>query len=321
MAVKVHSQGRHGHAIERITWPPAVEPGDCIAVVAPSSPFGAEAFERGLAWLRGRYRVTIGGGVLSRSGYLAGDDARRTAELAEAMTSADVKAIVAARGGYGALRILDGLPWDAFAEAPKWLVGFSDVTALHASAWARGVASIHAPHVTGLGQESAPPGDARAWLRALESAFAPSAWEALRVLHRGPCHARGRLVGGNLSLVQAMAAAGRLSLPEGCVLALEDVTERPYRIDRMLTTLALGGHLARASAIVFGSFDQCEPGPDGVTVEEVLRERTGALGVPVLVGAPFGHAGPNEAFVLGSMAEVTSDVEGVVRMGRPPSDG
>jgi muramoyltetrapeptide carboxypeptidase len=307
-------------AIERMTWPPAVKAGDCIAVVAPSSPFDREPFDRGLAWLEGRYRVQVGGGVSSRSGYLAGDDARRTAELAEAMTGADVKAIVAARGGYGALRVLDALPWDAFAVAPKWLVGFSDVTALHACAWARGVASIHAPHVTGLGQEGALPGDASAWRRALEGPTAGSVWESLRVLHRGPARARGRLVGGNLSLVQAMAAAGRLSLPEGCVLALEDVTERPYRVDRMLTTLALGGYLARASAIVFGSFDQCEPGPDGVTVEEVLGERTRAFGVPVLVGAPFGHAGPNEAFVLGSMAEVTVETDGVVRMGRPPGD-
>jgi muramoyltetrapeptide carboxypeptidase len=82
------------------------------------------------------------------------------------------------------------------------------------------------------------------------------------------------------------------------------VTERPYRVDRMLTALRAGGHLARTSAIILGSFSECDAGPDGVTVEDVLAERTGGLGVPVLAGAPFGHAAPNDAFILGATAEV-----------------
>jgi muramoyltetrapeptide carboxypeptidase len=114
-------------------------------------------------------------------------------------------------------------------------------------------------------------------------------------------------VGGNLALVHAMAAAGRLALPEGAILALEDVTEAPYRVDRMLTSLQLGGQLARASAIVFGGFDRCLPGPDGRTVNDVLEERTRALGVPVLAGAPFGHGAENEAFVVGAPARVRGD--------------
>jgi muramoyltetrapeptide carboxypeptidase len=114
-------------------------------------------------------------------------------------------------------------------------------------------------------------------------------------------------VGGNLALVHAMAAAGRLVVPEGAVVALEDVTEAPYRVDRMLTSLRLGGHLGRASAVVFGGFDKCAPGPDGRTVEEVLVDRTGDLGIPVLAGAPFGHGERNEAFVLGARARVRGD--------------
>lgn len=104
-----------------------------------------------------------------------------------------------------------------------------------------------------------------------------------------------------------MAAAGRLVVPRGAILALEDVTERPYRIDRMLTSLLLGGHLARASAIVFGDFTQCDPGPDGVTVEEVLRDRTSGLGIPVVARAPFGHGAPNHAFPLGRAAALRRD--------------
>jgi muramoyltetrapeptide carboxypeptidase len=304
-----------------MVWPAAVSPGDCIAVVAPSSPFDPGPFDRGLAWLRQRYRVKVADGVLARHGYLAGDDARRAAELGGAMTDPEVVAIVAARGGYGAMRILDALPWDGFARSPKWLVGFSDVTALHACAWARGIASIHAPNATGLGQEAPEVDVGSAWLRAVESRGDAASWEGLRVLHRGAGEASGTLVGGNLSLVQAMAAAGRLTLPQGCVLALEDVTERPYRIDRMLTALRLGGHLERVGAIVLGSFDQCDPGPDGVTVLEVLTERTRDLGIVVVAAAPFGHASPNEAFILGSTATVTAGDVGSVRMLQTPPPG
>jgi muramoyltetrapeptide carboxypeptidase len=297
----------------RFAYPPAVAPGDLVAVVAPSSPFAMAEFWRGLAWIRDRYRVRASPSVLSRDAYLAGDDARRTEELAGAMVDGEVKAILAARGGYGVTRIVGALPWDAFAKSPKWMVGFSDITALHLEAARRGIASIHAPHVTGLGREASPWTRAK-WLAALERPTAPSVWRGLSVVHagsrageRGDEEAQGPLVGGNLALVEAMAAAGRLVIPSGAVLVLEDVTERPYRIDRMLTSLSLGGHLARASAIVFGGFTQCEPGADGRTVEEVLAERTKNLGVPVLAGAPFGHGMANDAFVLGAHARVAGN--------------
>jgi muramoyltetrapeptide carboxypeptidase len=101
-----------------------------------------------------------------------------------------------------------------------------------------------------------------------------------------------------------MAAAGQLRVPRDAVVFLEDVTERPYRIDRMLTSLLQGGHLQNARAIVFGGFTRCDPGPDGVSVEEVLLERTASLGVPVLAGAPFGHEPRNDAFVLGADVSV-----------------
>ena len=104
-----------------------------------------------------------------------------------------------------------------------------------------------------------------------------------------------------------MAAAGRLVLPRGAVLALEDVTESVYRVDRMLTSLRLGGHLRAASAIVLGGFDRCPAGPDGRPVDELLAERTTDLGIPVLAGAPFGHGAHNEAFVLGATVHVSND--------------
>jgi muramoyltetrapeptide carboxypeptidase len=272
--------------------------------VAPASGFDREELFRGLAWLRARYRLRVDARIFGRAGYLAGADEARAAVLSAAMLEPEVDGILCARGGYGAMRILDALPWDAFGERPKVLVGFSDITALHLAANARGIATVHGPNVTGLGR-SITAAERLSLITALEGGPAEP-WTGLDVIVPG--EARGPVVGGNLALVEAMAAGGRLVVPEGAIVTLEDVTERPYRIDRMLTSLLLGGHLARASAIVFGGFTQCHPGPDGVTVDEVLRERTSQLGVPVVSGAPFGHGAPNHAFCLGREAVLRGDV-------------
>ncbi|HEX4446044.1 MAG TPA: LD-carboxypeptidase [Polyangiaceae bacterium] len=284
--------------------PPALAPGDLVVVVAPSSPFLRDDLWPGLAWLRTRYRIRLAASALARDGYLAGDDERRRTELARAFVDPEAKAIVATRGGYGAMRVALDLPWSELARRPKWLVGFSDITTLHALASREGIASIHGPNVTGLGPQASPWIRA-AWLSAVEGPTAPRVWGGLRVVHPG--RARGTMLGGNLAILHAMAASGCLFVPEGAVLALEDVTEAPYRVDRMLTSLQLGGHLARASAIVFGGFERCSPGLDGRTIDEVLEERTRSLGIPVLAGAPFGHGTDNEAFVIGQPATVEGD--------------
>ncbi|MEJ7734774.1 MAG: hypothetical protein WKG00_36995 [Polyangiaceae bacterium] len=178
------------------------------------------------------------------------------------------------------------------------------------------MASIHAAHVTALGR-----GDAhgRAAMRdALESPAAPRAFADLEVWRGG--RAEEPLFGGNLALLQACAAAGRLRVPDGCVMLLEDVTERPYRIDRMLATLAAGGHLARAAAFVLGDFSDCVPGADGVTAEAVLREALGGLGVPVLAGLPVGHGRRNVPVVLGVPARVEAGASGALHLA-PPARG
>ncbi|WP_394828734.1 LD-carboxypeptidase [Pendulispora albinea] len=282
----------------RFTLPAPVLRGDLIAVAAPSSGFDPAEFERGYQWLAERYRIRSSPTIFARRGYLAGDDARRRDELGAALADPEVKAIIMARGGYGAMRIVDGLPWDAFAAHPKWLVGFSDITTFHVEAMKRGIASLHAPHVTALGRMD---GDA---LGAYEAALAHPGKELrfASLQARVPGDASGVLVGGNLALLQALAASGRLALPSGCILALEDVTEAPYRIDRLLTSLRLGGHLARAAGIVLGEFVDCPTGPDGVTPMDAIENCVRDLGVPVYAGAPFGHGAINTPFVLGVRA-------------------
>jgi muramoyltetrapeptide carboxypeptidase len=286
----------------RVIVPTYLRPTDVVAIVAPSSPFDRERYELGLAFLKTRYRVRVRDDLLARTGYLAGDDDRRHAELADALADPEVRAIIAARGGYGATRLLDRLDFEALSRSPRWLVGFSDVTALHVEAGRVGVASMHGPMVASLGATS---DEARAaFVRALEGQASNVSWSPLAVWREGT--ARGVAYGGNLALLESCAAAGRLAVPEGAVLFLEDCTERPYRVDRMLTALHLGGHLARAAAFVVGGFTDCGPGPDGVNVDDVLRARLCAYGVPVVADAPFGHGGRNEPFVLGAPVEVVA---------------
>jgi len=297
-----------------MVWPAPLRERALVHVVAPSSPFEAVLAWRGLGWLSEHYRVRFDrDGLFQRTGYLAGSDARRREELDAALANPSVAAIIAARGGYGANRFAHEVRWDALRENPKWIVGFSDVTALHLEAARVGVASIHGCHVTSLGRS-----DARAresLRRVLEAPAAERRFERLQIVVPG--EAEGVLYGGNVALLQACAAAGRLHVPAGAVLFLEDVTERPYRIDRMLTTLRVGGHLDRIAAIALGEFTECTPGPDRVRVEDVIAERLGDLGVPIVSGLPCGHGRINEPLVLGARARIgTSSDGGVLVLGR-----
>jgi muramoyltetrapeptide carboxypeptidase len=265
-----------------------------------------------MAFLGQRYRVQFDWRMFERDGFLAGSDARRRTELAEAIAAPEVAAVVAARGGYGITRITHDVDFDALRRSPKWLVGFSDVTALHTEALAVGVASLHAHHAAGLGR-----GDAHAradWLAALEAPLA-SRTLAGRVLWPGK--ARGPLVGGNLTVLFTCAVTGRFRLPPGAILALEDVTEASYRIDRMLSALRVGGHLRGLAGVALGGFTDCPPGPHGVPVAQVLARELSSWGVPVVADLPFGHDLPNQPLLLGVEAELDADA-GCLRLGELP---
>ena len=280
-------------------FPAPLEPGDTVAVVAPSGPFDRAAALSGIAWLSRRYRVIYGKSLFARDGYLAGSDRRRIAELQKAL-DADVRAVIAARGGYGLARILSLVDWRAALRRPKWLVGFSDFTALHVESWERGLATVHAPMVCTLG--GAKPAARRQWIDTLEHPMKKRRWDGLTAWRSG--RAAGTLVGGNLAILHSMAAAGRLQLPKRAVVLLEDIGERPYRVDRMLTDLITGGHLESAAGVLVGDFIDCAPGPDRRTVEQVLRERLRSLDVPIAAGFPAGHGKRNNAIVFGHRASL-----------------
>jgi muramoyltetrapeptide carboxypeptidase len=278
--------------------PPALRPGDVVHVVAPSSPFDRALVLRGMGWLGERYRVRWDRTLFDRHGLFAGTDNRRLDELSRALAAPSVRAIVAARGGYGLTRIAHQLDFAEFRRSPKWIVGFSDITALHVEATRLGIASIHAENVAGLGR-----GDAHAraqWISALEYPNQPRVLRGTECWRSGT--AEGVLAGGNLTLLFTCAAAGRLALPSPCILALEDVSEAAYRIDRMLSALAAGGALAPVRAVVLGDFEDCGPGKSGIPVRSVLEDCLGSLGVPILAGLPFGHGRHNAPLAFGRRA-------------------
>jgi muramoyltetrapeptide carboxypeptidase len=264
-----------------------------------------------MGFLAEHFHVEFDPGLFQRQGYLSGSDDRRLEELNRALESTEVRAVVAARGGYGLSRIVDRVDWRAFQKNPKWIVGFSDITVLHAKAWELGVASLHAHNVAGLGR-----GDAKgrsSWVESLRAPEAPRSLQGKSTWVGGS--ARGILVGGNLTMLFTSAAAGKLWLPPGCVLALEDVGESSYRIDRMLTALLSGGKLAEVAALALGEFVDCSSGTYSVSVDAVLEERLSGLGIPTLAGLPFGHGRFNQPLPLGTLTELDADRK-VLLLGR-----
>jgi len=257
--------------------------------------------------LRERYFVRFDEGVYARSGYLAGDDDRRATELLRALEDDSIDAIVCARGGYGATRILPRIAVDSVRAANKTIVGFSDVTALHAL-WARaGVRSLHGPMVAGLGRGT-DQGTAR-WYEALEGAV-PAPLEGLERVASG--RGRGVLVGGNLAVLTSLIGTPHAPPLDGAVLFLEDVGERPYRVDRMLTQLRHASVFERVVAVALGAFTNGPPGPDGTKVEDVLRERLYELGLPVVAGVPSGHVDDNLELPFGSEIWLDADAGKIV---------
>lgn len=281
-----------------VLFPPALRPGDLVSVVAPSGPFDRTLALRGIAFLGERYRVRFSWSMFARSGFLAGADPRRRAELDAALSDPEVRAVVAARGGYGLTRILHQARLSALRRYPKWVVGFSDITALHMECSRLGLASIHAHNCAGLGR-----GDAvarAAFVDVLEQPERERRHEGLQTWRTGS--AEGPLFGGNLTVLFTCAAAGRLRIPRGAILVVEDVTESSYRLDRMLTALRVSGALDHVSAVVLGDLTDCPSGPHGISPHDALRALLLELGVPVLAGLRFGHGRENVPLVLGAPA-------------------
>jgi muramoyltetrapeptide carboxypeptidase len=283
--------------------PPALRPGDRVAVIAPASGFERGAFEAGLALIGNRYHAEHSSGVFERHRYLAGSDARRLAELTAALADPDIRAVFCARGGYGATRLLGRLgPYPPVGPA-KLLVGFSDITALHLWLQSHGRASIHGPVLTQLARL---PASTRERLFALMESKVPAPALSGTATYVGGA-VEGPLLGGNLSVLTRMLGTPFMPPLDGAILLLEDQGERPYRLDRMWTHLQLAGVFERVRGIALGSFTSCEEQDAAYSGAEVLRELAESTRLPCAAGFPVGHGEVNEPVPLGVWVRLDAD--------------
>ena len=296
---------------QRVIRPRPLRRGDRVVVVSPSGPVDAVPLQRGTGWLRELgLKVDLGRHVLDRmpaTPFLAGSDLDRAADFTAAWLAPDVAAVMCARGGYGAARLLEHLDFAALAGRadPPWLVGSSDVTALHTAVRERlGVATVFGPMVANevLGGQI-PDEPSRTHLSAVLFGMgsAATALPAGRVLVGGA--GRGRLVGGTLTLLAAAAGTPWAGSTAGAIVLLEDVDEAPYRLDRMVTQLLQTGWFAGVQGVALGSWERCGP-----RAEEVGLARLCELGVPVVAGLPVGHGPSQRSVVLGAQAALCDGV-------------
>jgi muramoyltetrapeptide carboxypeptidase len=309
--------------------PSRLRPGDTVGLVNPAGalwePVNAEIAAESLAALG--FKTKRGANLLARRGYFAGTDEQRAADLNALFADPEVRVIHCVRGGWGSARLLPLLDWPTIAKNPKILLGYSDITALLLALHAKtGLVTFHGPvgasqwnpWSVGWMKRVLQEGEAVTFenLKEIDEDDLTVVENRVQTLHPGT--ARGRLLGGNLTVLTSLVGSGYLPDWDGSILFLEDVEEAPYRIDRMLTQLRLAGILQKARAVIWGNCTDCRPGAGfgSLTVSEVLEDHIRPLGVPAWQGAMIGHI--DRQFTLPLGIEVEADATaGTLRMLAP----
>jgi muramoyltetrapeptide carboxypeptidase len=290
--------------------PPALRTGSRIALVSPASPFAREEFDKGAEELRRLgFEPVYHDTVFDKGPFSSGPAELRAASFVRAWSDPSVDAVMAVRGGWGSMQLLPEFHGWEPQHRPKLFIGYSDNTSLltwltcHAN-----VTAVHGPMIDGRLARGAEGYDENSFLKVLSGdcvgmELAP---EGVTTLQDG--EASGPLFGGTLSILCAsLGTPFAFTPPEGCVLFLEDVNERPFRIERMLTQLQQAGVLARAAAIVFGEMKSCQEGENGMTARFVAEQLADEFDGPVLYGFPSGHTtGPCWTLPLGVRVTVRS---------------
>lgn len=310
--------------------PPALRPGDTIAFVSPAKWLDDANVEFARKALEARgYNVRMADGVNSRFGYLGGTDEMRARTLMDAFEDPEIDAVFPVTGGYGTTRMLDLLDYDVIRRNPKIVIGFSDITGLHLALQKKaGLMTFHSPFP---GYMYAEDGVDRSYPK---NGFWPVLEEAAYRERTEPGYvvasvdegttptttivpgiARGRLTGGNLSLVHALGGTPYEIETKGRIVFFEDVREAPYRIDRMFSQLELSGKLDEPAGVVLGIFNRCEAEDPATefTLRQVFDRYFADKPYPVVMNFPVGHVLPNATLAEGAMAELDA-TKGTLRI-------
>ncbi|HEX8592213.1 MAG TPA: LD-carboxypeptidase [Pseudomonas sp.] len=287
----------------------ALQPGDAVALVSPAGPVVAEKIESAVQVLQGwGLRPRVYPHALDKYSFYAGRDEDRASDLNDALADPEIRGIICNRGGYGVQRIIHRLDFDAVRRDPKLLVGFSDITALHAALWTQArLATVHGPVASQFERGGALASSVKHTLMSTEPVLvrADASEATFNVRTRG--RASGLLLGGNLSMLSTCIGTPFMPDLDGAILLIEDVGEASYRVDRLLTHLLNCGILQRLAGIAVGQFSLPGNANGSVSPSQVLTERLGELGIPVLGGLPIGHGSANIAVPLGTDAILDAD--------------
>lgn len=292
--------------------PQPLHPGDTIAIVSPSSKILPEYIDGAIARLESwGYRTVIGAHAYSNHGNFAGTPEERLYDLRMALHDPDVKAILCARGGYGAVHLLDDITPQEIRDNAKWIIGFSDISALHAAWVNAGVASLHAPMCKHLTLEP----DSQAstcYLRAILSGTMPQYQAEAHPFNRnGVAHAR--VVGGNMAVLCGLLRTPYDIFQENTILFIEDVGERTYKVERMLYNLELAGVLPRLAGLIVGQFTDYKEDPGMcATMYEMIATRVARYNYPVAFGFPVGHVTDNHPIIEGAEATLSVTSQGTI---------
>ena len=291
--------------------PSFLRAGDNIHIVSPSGAI-QPGFIDGATKLLSSWGLKVTEGKYARTEYgrFSGTKDERVADLQQALDDPNVKAILCSRGGYGLAQIIDKIDFSSFAKSPKWLIGFSDITILHNAITARGIASMHGimtKYLTELPEESDQITSFKNLLFGTPSNFSikPEAENRLG-------QAEGKLIGGNLSVMMGMRSTPFDLDFHNNILFIEDVSEKPYQIDRMMQSLRLSGVLKQISGLVVGQFSDYDEDPLMMqSVAEIILAAVSEYDYPVCFNFPAGHVDYNLSFVLGEQAELFVETDKV----------
>lgn len=282
--------------------PPFLTPGKIIGIVAPGRKVNPSEIEAAIAFLEASgYKILVGENVFSSAhSYLSGSDEERLSDMQSMLDNDEVSAIISARGGYGTTRFVDKLNFMRFLKNPKWIVGFSDITALHLHVHRLGVESIHAIMPV-LFSKAGAGVSVQSLMNLLTGEDVPVEWQHSKDNRRGK--SSGPIIGGNLSLIAD--SLGTLDEPDtsGKILVIEEVEEYKYKIDRMMTQLKRAGKLENLAGLIAGHMTGTldTQVSFGETVEQIINDKIKDYNYPVSFGFPSGHEQPNIAWRHGAV--------------------